>query len=228
MLTVTAICDLYAWFYTSLPVPAGTWDHLLPVDGAYAAIKRIDGIDYVMLRGSETAIDWALDFLNFAVPFKDPILGDIHPGARFGVEEIRPIIDDFVGDHVVFVGHSLGALHAAQLAAYRVATSKPVDALIMFGEPKPGGPKLSKILANTHVESYINQDRHGHDEVTDVAPFAPYQHVRDPLTPCWRSPDPLDPWLGFKYHHFRLYAESMGAAGPAVLSLPSPGVGGRP
>lgn len=221
MLTVTAILDQYAWLYTSLPIPAGTWDHLIPVDGAYAAIKRIDGTDYVMLRGSTTPMDWVEDFLNFAIPYNDPVLGDIHPGARFGVEEIRPIIDDFVGEHVVFVGHSLGALHASQLAAYRVAAGKPVDALIMFGEPKPGGQKLSQILANTHVESYRNADQHGHDEVTDVAPFSPYQHVRDPLTDCQHSPRQFDMWGIFRYHHAGHYCRAFGCGGPAALSLPT-------
>jgi pimeloyl-ACP methyl ester carboxylesterase len=225
VLSITAICDFYSWLYSPLPTPPGTWDHLLPVDGAYAAIKRIDGVDYVMLRGSETAIDWVLDFLNFAVPYNDPEIGDIHPGARFGVNEIRPIIDDLVGDHVVFVGHSLGAMHAAQLAAYRVANGKPVDGLVMFGEPKPGGQKLADILAHVPVQSFRNAHQYGHDAVTDVCPFPPYRHVREPLTDCWRSPKPFDLWGNFSWHHFRLYAESFGAAGPAVLSLPSPGVG---
>lgn len=223
MLSITAICDQYAWLYTSLPSPAGTWDHVIPFDGAYTAIKRIDGIDYVMFRGSTTFKDWIDDFEDCAIPFNDPVLGDVHPGARAGVFPIKDQIRDLVCDKVVIVGHSLGAMHAAILAGYRVAEKLPVDALVMFGEPRPGGPQLSKLLADVPVQSFRNADKSGHDIVTDVArslpPLLPYQHVRDPLTDCWRSPDPLDPWLAFRYHHFRLYAEAFGAAGPAVLAL---------
>lgn len=221
MLSITAICDQYAWLYASLPIPAGTWDHLIPVDGAYAAIKRMEGTSYVMLRGSLTGIDWVLDFLNFAEPFNDPIIGEVHPGARFGVLEIQPVIDDLVGgDPVIFVGHSLGAMHAAQLAAYRAAAGKRVDGLIMFGEPKPGGTVLSKILEKTPSQSFRNADKNGHDAVTDVSPFKPYQHVKDPLTDCWHSPRQDDLWGPFRYHHFGHYCRAFGCGGTAALSLP--------
>ena len=223
MLAATQILDQMAWLNTSLPIPIGTWDHLIPVDGAYAAIKKIDGIWHVMLRGSTTGIDWVLDFLNFAAPFSDPILGDIHPGARFGVEEIRPIIDDFVGnDPIFFEGHSLGAMHASQLAGYRIAAGKRVDGLIMFGEPKPGGLKLSQILSSIPVvASYRNADKNGHDAVTDVSPFPPYQHVHDPLTDCWHSPRADDLWGPFRYHHLGHYARAFGCGTPQALSLPT-------
>jgi Lipase (class 3) len=236
VLTTTAICDLYANLYVDTPAPQGTWDHLLPIDGAYAAIKRIDGIDYVMLRGSVTPMDWIEDFEDCALPFNDSLLGDVHPGARLGALMVREQINALVGEHVVFVGHSLGAMHAALLAGYRVATGKPVDALVMFGEPRTGGPRLSEILAKTQVNSFRNADGGqplgvplAHDLVTDVArclpPILPYQHVRDPLTDCWRSPKTLDAWGPFAWHHFRLYAEAFGAAGSAVLALPD---GGEP
>jgi pimeloyl-ACP methyl ester carboxylesterase len=224
MLTITAILDLYAWVYSDLPTPAGTWDHDLPVDGAYANIKRVDETDYVMLRGSTTLLDWIEDFEDCALPYNDPVLGDVHPGARQGVLEIKDQIDDLVGPHVVFVGHSLGAMHAALLAGYRAAVGKPVDALVMFGEPRSGGPQLSGILANTMVQSYRNADKDGHDIITDVAraipPLLPYQHVRDPLTDCHNSPRWDDPWLAFRYHHCGHYARAFGCGGTAALSLP--------
>lgn len=223
MLTTTAICDLYANLYTSLSVPAGTWDHVIPVDGAYAAIKRIDNIDYVMFRGSVTLIDWIEDFDDCALPFADSILGGVHPGARLGALAIKDQIDSLVGDHVVFVGHSLGALHAAVAAGYRVAAGKPLDAVILFGEPRPGGPKLSALLANTFTQSFRNADAGGHDIITDVAralpPLLPYQHIKDPLTDVCGAPDPHDPWLAFRYHHFGLYCKAFGCGGTAALSL---------
>ena len=149
MLTVTAICDLYANLYVDDPAPDGTWDHLLAIDGAYTAIKRVDGIDYVCFRGSTTFMDWIEDFADCAIPFDDPVLGDVHPGARAGVSLVRQQIDGLVGDHVVIVGHSLGAMHTAIYAGLRVAAGLPVDGLVMFGEPRSGGPKLSQILSKT-------------------------------------------------------------------------------
>lgn len=197
----------------------------MPVDGAYVAVKRIDGIDYVMFRGSDSFLDWVEDFDDCAVPFPDPVLGDVHPGARLGVLAVKAKIDALVGEHVVFVGHSLGAMHAAIAAGYRVAAGKPVDAVIMFGEPRPGGAKLAAVLANTMIKSYRNADRNGHDLVTDVPrslpPLLPYQHVRDPLTDCSAAPRADDIWLAFRYHHFGLYCRGFGCGGVAALSLPT-------
>lgn len=223
MMSVTAIADLYAYLYSDLPTPAGVFDRVIPVDGAYTAIARIDGIDYVLCRGSTTFQDWIDDFDHFALPVNDPVLGDVHPGAREGVLLVKDQIDALVGDHVIYVGHSLGAMHAALLAGYRVAAGKAVDALIMFGEPRPGGAQLSQILSKTFVQSFRNADQEGHDFVTDVPrallPLLPYQHVKEPLTDCWRSPTWPNVWGVFAWHHFRLYAEAFGAAGPGVLSL---------
>lgn len=230
MLNPTAICDQYAWLYqTKIPEPPGTWDAIVPEDGAYSAVKVVDGTAYVMFRGSLTFLDWMQDFQDFALPFEDADLGPVHPGFRAGALLSKRALDIFVGDSpVVIVGHSLGAGHAALYAGYRVAQGQRVDGLVMFGEPKPGGPKLSSILANVSVQSFRNANANGHDLVTDVpftdAPYLPYQHVRT-LTDCRRDPNPLDAWLVFKFHHFRLYAEAFGAAGPAVLALPDGGLG---
>jgi pimeloyl-ACP methyl ester carboxylesterase len=223
MLTDTAICDQYAWLYSNLQAPAGTWDHVIPVDGAYCAIKRVDGVDYVMFRGSLTFMDWYDDLEDFALPVHDAILGDVHPGFLVGVKLIKDLVDALVGDHVVVVGHSLGAGHAALYSGYRVAAGKSVDAIVMFGEPRAGGSRLSEILAKTTVRSYRNGDASGHDYVTDVPPShppeLPYQHVRDPLTDVCFPPPGFDPWLAFRFHHFWLYARSRGCGGAAVMSL---------
>lgn len=225
MLTITAICNQYAWLYTALPVPQGTWDHIIPVDGAFCAIKRIDGIDYVMFRGSLTFLDWVQDFKNMALPFADPILGPVHPGFREGVLLVKDLIDALVGDHIVVVGHSLGAGHAALYSGYRVAAGKPVDAIVMFGEPRAGSAQLSKILAAVPlVQSFRNANADGFDKITDVPfqdpPLLPYQHVRDPLTDCRHDPRPLDPWLVMRYHHFFHYCKAFGCGSPQALSLP--------
>lgn len=222
MLSTTEICDLYAWLYTSLPTPAGTWDHVIPTDGAYAAIKRIDGIDYVMFRGSTTFLDWIEDFDHFALPFPDTILGEVHSGFRSGVLFVKDKIDALVGDHVVVVGHSLGAGHADLYAGYRIAAKRPVDAVIMFGEPRAGGMKLASILMGVPIRSYRNGDAKGHDLVTDVPfklpPLLNYMHA-ETLIDCCFPPPADDGWGVFRYHHFRLYCGAFGAMGTAALSL---------
>ncbi len=226
MLSVTAICDQYAWLYqTTLPVPQGCWSYLFPIDGCYAAAKVVDGVTYLMFRGSTTLMDWIEDFEDCALPVNDPVLGDVHPGARAGLMLAKDMINKTVGKGpLVVVGHSLGAMHAALFAGYRAAEGTPAKCLVMFGEPRTGGPRLSQvILKDTMVSSYRNADGNGHDLVTDVArslpPLLPYQHVQDPLTDICSPPHPLDPWLVFRYHHFALYSGYFGAAGPAVLEL---------
>ena len=226
MLSVTAIADQYAYLYSDRPQD-GAWGDIVPVDGAFAAIKRVDGIAYVMFRGSTTMLDWIEDFQHCAIMYDDPVLGQVHPGARENVLLVKDLLDDLVRDDpIVIVGHSPGAMHAAHYAGYRVDDGKRVDHIVMFGEPRPGGPQLSAILMDVPVDSFVNQNAEGHDEVTDVPftimPDLPYQHVRT-LTPCRRDPQLVDPWGPLRFHHFRLYAESFGAAGPAVLALPYAG-----
>jgi predicted lipase len=198
------------------------WDYLLPIDGAYAAIKRLDDTDYVMFRGSTTFMDWRQDFEDFALPYDDPVLGPLHPGFREGALMVKDEIDRLVQDKIVVVGHSLGAGHAVLYAGYRVAEERGVDGLVLFGEPKSGGPQLAERLAHIPISSYRNANTSGHDLVTDVPftdmPRLPYCHVRA-LTDCRADPDPLDPWLIFKYHHFKLYARAFGCGGKAALSL---------
>lgn len=230
MLTISEICDQYAYLYTKNPVPESAWDHVFPVDGAYVAVKRVGNTDYVMFRGSVTFLDWIEDFQNFAVPYDDPILGPVHPGARLGVLAVLNKINSVIysDSRVVVVGHSLGALHAAIFAGYRIASGKSVDSLVMFGEPKAGGPKLSTLIKNhALVYSYKNQDENGHDLVTDVPfslpSFAPYQHISEPLILVTNPPLEGDVWLAFRYHHFALYARALGSSSTQVLSLPLKG-----
>lgn len=230
MLTTTAVCDQYAWLYqTSVPEPAGTWDHVLPVDGAYVAVKRIENIDYVMFRGSLTFLDWWDDFDHFALPFDDPLLGPVHPGARDGVIVVEDEINRLIGDHVVVVGHSLGAMHAVLYAGYRIAAGKSVDGLVLFGEPRAGGLKLAQLLQNSvgaqNIQSFRNARPKGtpHDLVTDVPfvmqPDLPYCHAKDPLTDVYREPNPFDPWLLMAWHHFGAYCRAFGCGGVAAQSL---------
>ena len=221
-LTTEQICDQYSWLYTSLSVPGSTWDHLINVDGAYAGIKRVGDTDYVMFRGSTTFIDWIEDFAHFALPYPDPVLGGVHPGFRLGVIAVKDQIDALVGDKVVCVGHSLGAGHAQLYAGYRLVGSKPVEQIVVFGSPRPGCSILSHLLAPVPLTSYRNTDDEGFDMVTkvpfSVPPMINYMQARG-FTDVKSTPNPNDPWLVFKYHHFGLYCKALGSHGIASQSL---------
>ena len=233
VLTVKEICDQYAWLYTDLPVPVGQWDHLIPTDGAYCAIKFVgNDLAYVMDRGSTTPMDWYDDFRFDAIPFYDPKLGSVHNGFRQGVLSNVGYIESLVGDRrVIYVGHSLGAGRARIRAGYRLADGKKVECVVTFGAPRAGGPKLTSILnKGTPEYSYRNCDPYGHDLVTGVpiqfmvdVPFIGPQGIQYEQ-PCslldvHAKPRADDPWLAFKYHHFRLYCNAFGAIGQAALSL---------
>lgn len=222
MLDIAAVCNLYAWLYTKLPVPPGTWDHVIATDGAYTAIKRIDGISYVMFRGSTTFLDWVEDCFRVLNPLVDSDLGPVHPGFALGVRAVKDQLDALVGDKVIVVGHSLGAAHALLYAGYRVASGKPLNRVLVFGEPRAGGAQMAAVLAKTPIWSYRNQDVNGHDYVTDVPRGVPlvadYQHPRM-FTDVSRSPAQNDAWGIFRYHHFFLYGTALGATGDALLSL---------
>lgn len=223
MLTVTAILDQYAWLYVEDPVPAGVWDRVFAVDGGYCATKEIDGVVYVMFRGSMTVLDWFDDVRSLVIPCWDKELGPVHPGARRGVLSVKEQLDSLIGDKpVVCVGHSLGAMHAAIYAAYRKVEGKVVQGLVMFGEPRPGGQKLSAILRFVPQMSFRNTDPDGHDIVTDVPRYIiflfPYQHVGkliDTICPPRRD----DIWLAFRYHHLCLYGKGFGCGGEAMVKL---------
>lgn len=227
MLTVTAILDSYAWLYTSLPIPAGTWDLEITLDGGLNGLKvEEDGSVGAYIHGSEDPSDWDHDFSHFALPVDHPALGPVHPGFLAGATAIKPQIDAFAGDRpIVYVGHSYGAGRAAILACLRILEGKPVKRVVLFGAPRAGGPNLSNILIDAKVpgESYRNRDANGHDLVTDVpfnlGPGAPYQNFI-PLTDCCHSPRLDDPWVFFRYHHAGHYARAFGCGAPQALSLP--------
>lgn len=229
MLTVTAILDQYAWVYSNLIPPAGTWDLQITMDGGVNGLKvEPDGTVGVHIHGSEDLSDWEHDFSHFALPVDHPSLGPVHPGFLAGALTIKPVIDQFAGERpIAFYGHSYGAGRASILAALRVTEGKPVARLEQFGEPKAGGPKLRSILANVPGESHRNAKPNGdaldHDLVTDV-PFnlgqdIPYCSVREKLTDCYHQPRANDPWLFFKWHHAGHYARAFGCGGAAALSL---------
>lgn len=222
MLDIASVCNLYAWLYTDQLIPPGTFDRLVPVDGCYCAIKRVDSVDYVLFRGSVTVLDWMADFWRPGEPYWDPQLGGVHPGFLVGVKAIQAKVDALVGDNVVVVGHSLGAGHAQLYAARRLANGMKVNRLLLFGSPRAGMQALASILEHAAIWSFRNQDPDGHDLVTDVplklGPLLAYCHPCN-LTDVSKTPPAGDGWGLFRYHHFGLYCAALGATGPAAASL---------
>jgi Lipase (class 3) len=209
MLSDKQIVDLVASLYDA---SNKDWDHLIAVDGSWCAIKRIDGIDYMVWRGSTTAVDWLEDFDDAAIPSQDGVLGTVHPGFIIGVRAVLDQVNPLLGGSVVVCGHSLGAGHSILHAGLLAAAGRYPEAVVVFGEPRAGGAKLSGILAPVPIRSYCNGDANGHDLVTDV-PFAiplvaPYVHPR-PLLHCSASPPPDDDWGVVAYHHVQLYQKAL-------------------
>lgn len=225
---ITDLCELYATLYTDLQVPAGTWTHVVPKDGAYCAVLATPLESVVAFRGSVTLTDWLEDFMvSLGAPqYEDPQLGPLHLGFAVGVRSVQNALDALVpmDRPLTVVGHSLGAGHALIYAARRRKAGLRVDAVTTFGSPRPGGAGVAEALAGVHQTSYRNSGPDGHDLVTDVPFAAPpilrYQHPA-PLTDVSAVPSSNDPWLAFRYHHFGLYCRALGASGPVARSLPT-------
>jgi predicted lipase len=179
-------------------------------DGICWALKRLDGVDLVVFRGSTTIQDWLRDFRALALPSR---IGHVHTGFYAGMEhawfEIRPM----VSQPVVVTGHSLGAARADVLTALMVADGTPPAARVVLGEPKPGLLDFAKVIKDVPARSYRNGDELHHDLVTDVPfSFPPEQYVHPtPIVPvCCKPHDDEFVQNGiFAWHHIDLYETAL-------------------
>jgi hypothetical protein len=178
-------------------------------DGICWALKRLDGFDVIVLRGSQTELDWLRDFRAFTIPTR---IGHVHAGFFEGMEhmwaDLRPLLEQ----PVIVIGHSLGAAHADVLTALMVKDGVPPIVRIVFGEPRPGFADLAEIVRKVPGRSYRNCELIWHDDVTDVPPF-PYEHPTAPIKVC--AP-PSGSWLDrfgpFSWHHIELYQAALRTA----------------
>lgn len=58
------------------------------VHGICYGIYQTSEIDFIIFRGSLTALDWFRDFDHFAIPTNDPQLGMVHPGAVLYMRDV--------------------------------------------------------------------------------------------------------------------------------------------
>lgn len=187
------------------------WDHYDsgPDDGIAWALKKLDGFDVVVFRGSITAHDWAEDFRAFPTITR---VGTVHYGFYDGMEKMHMEVSSMLTQPVMVTGHSLGAARADILCALMVTGGKPPARRAVFGEPRPGMPDFAAFLKDVPGHGYRNADAHGHDYVTDVPPQMfgglSFTHPK-PLVDVSASPTGVGP---FRYHHIELYRAAMMAA----------------
>jgi hypothetical protein len=214
------IVSLCADIYNPVALIDRTWDHfdLGADDGVCWGLKKLDGYDAVIFRGSITLQDWLRDLFVLPLPAMLPLstrIGHVHAGFYLGMEHVWQELRPMVSQPVVIGGHSLGAARASDLCALMVVDGVTPAARVVFGEPKPGLIDLAEIIKDVPARSYRNGDKLHHDLVTDVPmTFPPHQFVHPtPIVPvCAEPTGDLFSRLGaFAYHHIQLYQAAVAA-----------------
>lgn len=182
-------------------------------DGIYWALRRVDGYDIVVFRGSITAHDWIEDIR--AVPYPTRI-GTVHEGFYAGMEHCWSDIKKLLRGPVCVTGHSLGAARADILAGLMTVDGVAPVKLSVFGEPKPGFSDFGNIISAIPGTSYRNGNATFRDIVTEVPitlrPFDAFVH-RKKLVDVDAEPMPntLDDLSLFAFHHIELYVAGVTA-----------------
>jgi len=190
------------------------WDHYDEAgdDGVVWALKKLDGYDVVVFRGSITAHDWVEDFRAYPTLTN---IGTVHSGFYDGMVKMLGELSSMLTQPVMVTGHSLGAARADILCALMTYSRiAPVKRRAVFGEPRAGLADFAAFLAGIPGNGYRNSDRNGHDLVTDV----PLRleggfHFTHPKPLVDVTASPTGEWLSpFRYHHIELYQAAMVAA----------------
>lgn len=217
------IADLCTRIYAPAGEPPVEWDFFeagVGDHGVCYGIKRIDGIDYVILRGSKSFLDWRRDGDWWSRPKIDARLGPVWPGFVEAMPEAWQQIQPRIGARVVVGGHSLGAARASPLVGLMMIDGCKPLARVVFGEPYPAMQPLANLVAQIPGRSYRNGDNHHHDLVTDVPYPLPFLNwVRaSPLIHVSAQPTvEATSLLGraFDWHHMALYRQALKTAVPA-------------
>jgi hypothetical protein len=176
------------------------WDCFCCDNGVVWGAKIIDGVTVIVLRGSETPLDFYRDLQAVADPAHYAGLGPVHPGFLDGMEATWDGIRQHTRGPRVLVGHSLGAARAAILSGLMVLDQQPPLARVVWGEPLSGFQVLADLIRDIPTRSYRNGDQWSHDPVTDLpVPLGIERYVRaSPLVDICARPMF---WLSLDWHH---------------------------
>lgn len=201
-----------------------SWDKILFEDSTnpvQLAVKYADGITYIVFPGSQTPLDWFEDLQG--IPATNSLVGRVEMGFNHGLERRFAEIKDFIGEHSVVCGHSLGAARACIFGGMLAASQKPPLRIAAFGCPRPGYDQLTETLKLVSMGIYRNRC----DPVTYVPMpiplIGPWQHNREivhiDIAPSTMDGDPT-PWADFndatehftfRDHHIELYVAGVPA-----------------
>lgn len=182
------------------------FDKIIDIDGVWVGVKNYDDCSVVAFRGSTTILDWLRDFQGFMID--DCELGGVEVGFRSGIRDVLANVAPIIKTPLYITGHSLGSARALIYAGLVKLSGVPIEAVVTFGPPRPGGQKLKDILSSVPIRCYKNET----DPVTDV-PFdipiiEPYLQPRD-LIQVNVAPESNDPWFDIAPHHIELYVHAM-------------------
>ncbi len=182
-------------------------------NGICWALKHVDDVDLVMLRGSTTLQDWLHDFTAIANPLAHDKLGPLHPGFYEGMPDVWAEIQKRSKGPWVTAGHSLGAGRCAILSGLMLLDGAAPVYRFQCGEPKPGFQKLADALSPHPAKSLRNGDGEHHDLVTDVPlTFPPEEYVHSvklSYVTAMPGPEIQKSWGIFAWHHMPLYKQAL-------------------
>lgn len=196
-LTIARLCNL---IYQNLSDP--TWKQVWQKDDVIVGHAVVEGVDFVILRGSVSTEDWLRDFE--AVPVEDALLGTVHLGFLTGMDDVYAEVSAVVGHSVAIGGHSLGGARARILAGLFVANGNKAEVMLCtFGSPKPGYQKLADILESGNV--WHQSRRNALDVVPTLPPLGEWVHTEQYLSV---NVPAASIFSEFSDHHMPLYLEA--------------------
>lgn len=214
---LASLCGL---IYKPAAIVTG-FDHFDPGldDGVCWGLKKLDGFDVVVFRGSITLGDWLRDVYVLPIGQFAPLktrIGHVHAGFFLGMEHVWGEVRALVTQPVIVTGHSLGGARACILTALMVADGASPVRRVTFGEPKTGLADYVEFFKGVPAMAYRNGDAMHHDQVTDLPPsFGAFPMLHPTtLSVVYDAPEgELERQVDvFGWHHIELYETATAVA----------------